>query len=223
MEFLSRAGAIAWKDVLVEARARETLASAFVFAFLVLVIFSFAFNPVENDLRPVFGGVMWLAYFFAGTLALYRSFAGERANEALQGLLLLPGDRSALYFGKFLGNLLFMTFFELLLTPAFFALLAVPFRGGWLLAAALLLGTVGFAAVGTLLAALTVHSRAGEVLLPVLLFPVLVPVVIGAVRATAGTLAGDAGTALFWLRFLAAYDLIFLALPLWLFEHLAQA
>lgn len=223
MEFLSRAAAIAWKDVLVEARARETLAAVLVFAFLVLVVFSFAFDPVEHDLAPLFGGIMWVAYFFAGTLALHRSFAAERANEALHGLLLLPGDRSAVYFGKFAGNLLFLTAFELVLTPAFFALLAVPARGGWVLAAVLFLGTVGFTAVGTWLAALTVHSRAGEVLLPVLLFPLLVPVAIGAVRATAGALAGQAGEALFWMRVLLAYDLVFLALPLWLFEHLVEA
>lgn len=223
MEFVTRAAAIAWKDLLVEARARETVAGALVFAFLVLVIFSFAFNPAEHDLRPLFAGLLWLAYFFAGTLALHRSFAGERAEETLHGLLLLPGDRSAVFFGKFLGNLAFLAAFELVLTPAFFALLAVPPRGGWLLPVTLLLGTAGFAAAGTWLAALTAHSRAGEVLLPVLLFPLLVPVVIGAVRATAALLAGEAGPALFWLRFLAAWDLLFLALPLALFEYVLEA
>lgn len=222
MDFLSKAAAVAWKDVVIESRAREMLAAVLVFALLVLVVFSFAFNPVENDLEPVFGGILWVALFFAGTLGLHRSFASERANEALQGLSLIPGDRSAIYFGKFLGNWLFMTAFELILTPVFFALLDVPFRGSALFVAVLLLGTVGFVAVGTWLAALTLHSRAGEVLLPILLFPLLVPVVLGAVRATGGVLAGEPAAAFFWMRLVAAYDLVFLALPLVLFEHLLE-
>lgn len=211
--------AITWKDTVTELRAKEMFSSVFIFAFLVALIFSFAFNPIEHDLTPIFAGIMWMAYFFAGTLGLHRSFVGERANEAIQGISLIPGDRSAIFFGKFLGNLGFMTVFELLLTPVFFGLLNVSFRGGVLFFVILLAATVGFTAAGTFLAAVASHSRASEVLLPILLFPLLIPVVIGAVRATDGLLAGDPAQPLFWLKVLVAYDMVFVAVPLVLFEY----
>lgn len=222
MDFLAKTAAIAWKDAVTELRAKEMFSAVFIFAFLVAVIFSFAFNPVEHDLTPVFSGIMWMAYLFAGTLGLHRSFVSERANEAIQGLSLIPGDRSAIFFGKFLANLGFMIIFEILLTPIFFALLNVGFRGGALFLAVLAVATVGFTAAGTFLSAMASHSRAAEVLLPILLFPLLIPVVIGAVRATDGLLAGDLGPALFWLKVLVAYDMVFVAVPLVLFEYLLE-
>lgn len=221
--FIARTAAITWKDALIEVRGREMVSSVLIFALLVLVVFSFAFNPVKNDLTDVFPGVLWVAFFFAGTLGLQRAFAGEKAEDALSGLALVPGDRGALFFGKFLGILLFMIMFELLLTPAFFALLNVPMRGGLGLVAVILVGTIGFAALGTWLGAVTVYSRAGEVLLPILLFPLLVPVIIGAVRATEGMMTGDPATAWFWFKMLAAYDMIFLALPFVLFEYIFES
>ncbi len=219
---LAKSMAIVWKDVVVEFRAKEILAAVLIFAALVALIFGFAFDPVEHDLTGIFPGLMWVAYFFAGTLGLNRSFITEKQNDALQGLVLAPGDRSAIFLGKFLANWLFMTLVELILTPVFFALLNVSFKGGLLLAAVLALATVGFTAAGTFLSGLAANTRASEVLLPILLFPLLVPVVIGAVRATAGAMAGDAATAVAWLRALAAYDAVFVVVPFLVFEYLLE-
>lgn len=216
--------AIVWKDLLVEMRAKEMLLSVLVFAFMVLVVFSFAFNPVEHDLSDIFAGIMWVAFLFAGTLGLNRSFQSERQNLAVQGLILAPIDRASIFLGKFISNTIFMLTVELVLTPVFVVLLNYKYRGGglWLLAA-LLLGTVGFAAVGTFLAALSSNTRASEVLLPVLLFPLLAPVIIGAVRTTEAALTGKVAAAATGYAFLGAFDVIFLALPFVLFEYMLES
>lgn len=214
--------AIAWKDVWIEFRSKEVLSAVLIFAALVVLIFGFAFNPVEHDLTETFPGLMWVAYFFAGTLGLNRAFVNEKQNEALLGLILAPGDRGAIFLGKFFANLFFMGLVETALTPVFFALLNVRFGGGWLLAAVLLLATVGFVAAGTFLSALAANTRASEVLLPILLFPLLVPVVIGAVRATGGAIGGDPALVYSWLKVMAAYDLIFVTVPLLVFEYLME-
>lgn len=223
MAFLSRTMAIVWKDLMVEFRAKEMLLSVLVFALMVLVVFGFAFNPVEHDLSDIFAGIMWVAYLFAGTLGLNRSFMSERTNEALQGLILSPVDRGSIFLGKFLSNWIFMTAVEAMLTPVSIVLLKYPFRqGALLLAVALLLGTFGFAAIGTFLAALASNTRASEVLLPVLLFPLLAPVIIAVVRVTDAVLRGDASGVWPAFRFLAAYDVIFLAVPFLLFEYMLE-
>ncbi len=224
VDFLRRTMAIVWKDLLVEMRAKEMLLSVLVFAFMVLVVFSFAFNPVEHDLTDIFAGIMWVAFLFAGTLGLNRSFQSERQNGALQGLILAPVDRAAIFLGKFISNTIFMLAVELVLTPVFVILLNYRFGGSTpLLVAALVLGTVGFTAVGTFLAALASNTRASEVLLPVLLFPLLAPVIIGAVRATEAALAGKAAQAAEGFKLLGAFDVIFLALPFVLFEYMLES
>lgn len=208
----------------VEFRAKEMMASILLFSLLVLVVFSFAFNPVDNDLSKVFAGILWIAFFFAGTLGLNRSFVAEKGNDALSGLVLAPIDRSSLFLGKFISNLLFMTVVEVLMTPIFFVLLRYPYQGGFgPFVAVLVLGTIGFAAIGTFLAALASNARASEVLLPILLFPLLAPEVIFTVRATEGALGGDMDQLLTGLRFLGAYDLIFLAVPFLLFDYLVES
>ncbi len=216
-------GTLVWKDIVMELRAREMLFSLLLFAFMILVIFSFAFNPAEHDLGPIFAGIMWIAFFFGGSLGLNRSFAVERYNAAFQGLLLTPVDRSTLFLGKFLSNALFMLGTETLLTPLFFVFLGEPWRGSLpLLAAALVLGTVGFTAVGTFVSVLAGGTRASEVLLPLLLFPLLAPVIIASVRATEAALAADGAGALAGFAFLGAYDVMFVALPFVLFDYLFE-
>lgn len=223
MDLLTKSLAIVWKDMRVEFRAKEMLLSILVFSLMVLVVFSFAFNPVEHDLTEIFAGIMWVAFLFAGTLGLNRSFVTEKVNDAIQGLILSPVDRSSIFLGKFISNFIFMTAVEVVMTPVFFVLLNQPYRGGgWGLAGALLLGTLGFVAVGTFLAALSSYTRASEVLLPVLLFPLLAPLIIAAVRATDFVLQGKTEMALGGFRFLLAYDLIFLALPFLLFDYILE-
>jgi heme exporter protein B len=221
--YLRQVATLFWKDVLVELRSREILSSVGLFCLLLLIVFSFAFNPLEKDLRPVFPGILWTAFYFAGTLGMGRAFLPERAGEAFSGLLLSPVDRGAIFLSKFLSTFTFMLLAEVVLTPVFFALTRTPFTaspGAFLLA--LLLGTAGFASTGTFLSASLSALRAGELLLTVLLFPLLAPAVIGAVRLTEALLAGEAETASLWFKALGAYDIIFLVVPWVLFDHLTQ-
>jgi len=221
--YLRQVATLFWKDVLVELRSREILSSVGLFCLLLLLVFSFAFNPLEKDLRPVFPGILWTAFYFAGTLGIGRAFLPERAGEAFSGLLLAPVDRGAIFISKFLSTFTFMLLAEIVLTPVFFALTRTPFTaspGAFLLA--LLVGTAGFASAGTFLSASLSALRAGELLLTVLLFPLLAPAVIGAVRLTEALLTGEAEMASLWFKALGAYDIIFLVVPWILFDHLTQ-
>lgn len=223
MTFFDRVLAVVWKDVRSELRAKEMMTTMLIFGLLVVVIFSFAFNPMERDVKPVFPGLIWVAYFFAGVLGLNRSFVSEGSHGALHGLMLTPVDRSVIYFGKMVGNLLFMLAVEAVLTPVLFVLLNYPWRGepGYFLVT-LFLSTLGFIAAGTFLSALAANTRFSEVLLPILLFPLLSPLVIAAVRATAGILEQNPAQVGLWLEMLVVFDLVFLAVPLILFEYLLE-
>lgn len=224
MGSLKRAGLLAWKDVVVEARSKELLGAMFVFSLLVVVIFSFALDPSRSEIRPIFPGILWVAVFFAGVLGLNRSFSKEQEDKALWGMMMAPMDRSTVYYAKALSSLLLMLFTEAVVLPLFFVLLGQQLTGNvWLFAAAILLGSVGFVLSGTLLAALAASTRSGEILLPILLFPVLVPVVLGVVEITQGLLLGlDPAGWMRWFQLLGAYDLIFLVVPLVLFEQVIE-
>lgn len=219
-----RTWAMAWKDVRVELRARERLNAMLFFAALILFIFNFALGPDREKLREAAPGLLWLAFLFTGMLGLGRSFQAERENECFEELLLTPGDRESLYFGKLVGNILFMIMAEVLILPLFAILYNLDIWR-WLpeLLGVALLGTVGFSAIGTLLAAMTAHLRAREVMLPLLLFPLTVPVILGAVHASDSLLAGrglaDAGH---WVKLLAGFDVVFLAVCPLLFEFVLE-
>ena len=212
------------KDLRLEFHTKEMFSALLIFALLVAVAFSFAFDVAPEGLREVFPGMIWVAFFFAGMLALNRSFASEKQNGCLQALMLGPFDRSAIYFAKVIGNLLVMLASEVVLTPLFFIFFDMRLNGSiWLLAAIWLLATFGFIAVGTLLSALAAHARASEILLPIIVFPVITPVVMAAVKSTAGLLLGARLVDYaIWLKLLVAYDLIFLAVPFILFEYLLE-
>ena len=216
---------VAWlilrKDLTVEVRSREIAYTTLFFAVACVLVFAFAL--VEEGRAPdgVAPGILWIAIFFSGTLALGRTFERERQSETLRALLLAPAARPAVYVGKLLGILLLLIVTELLLVPlvAFLfqaPLLAHPF---WL-AAVVTAGTLGFAAVGTLFAAMLVRARTRDVLLPVLLYPITVPVMIAGVRGTAALLRPDADLAVvqFWVALLVAFDVVFVTLALWTFE-----
>ncbi len=214
--------AIVGKDVASELRTREVLSSMFVFAILVIVVFNFAFElKVENN-EAVAPGVLWVAIVFAGMLGLNRSFISEKDRGCIEGLLLTPVDRSAIYVGKMLGNLLFMLTMEAIVLPIFAAFFNLSVFDPRLLLI-VLLGTIGFAAVGTLFAAVAVHTRTREVMLPILLLPVAIPVLVAAVKATGEVIAKTpppvAGP---WIGVLVGFDVIFLTVAYLTFEYVFQ-
>lgn len=220
--YLRVVAAIIWKDLASELRSREMLSAMVVFALLVTLIFNFALELDRSARQNVAAGVLWVATLFTGTLGLNRSLAQEKDRGSLDGLLLAPIDRSALYFGKAVGNWLFILIVEVIILPIFTILFNLPM----LLPLQLLvvvLGSLGYAAVGTLLASLAIHSRARDVMLPILLFPVTVPLLIAAVRASGGVLAGASWAELSpWFNLLIGYDVIFVAAAFMLFEFVVE-
>lgn len=220
--YLRAVGAIVWKDIAAELRSRELLGSMLVFGLLVILIFNFA---LELDLRTrqtVTSGVLWVTFAFAGTLGLNRSMAIEKDRGCLDGLLLAPVDRSAIFFGKVLSNLLFMIIVETIILPLYSLLYNVNlFHPG--LIAVILLGSIGYVVVGTLLSAMAVQARTRDILLPILLFPVVLPVLVAAVRATTGVLQGlPLEDYQAWLNLLIAYDVIFLGVAIVSFDYVVE-
>lgn len=212
--WLGQALAIAGKDLRREARTREHAAGAAVLALLVLLTFAFALDVGGEWVRPAGPAILWVTLVFAGTLVAGRTFAAEQERGTLEGLLLAPVDRGAVYFGKFLGVLLFMAVVEAAALPAYAVFFNLP-----ALAPAVLVvvatGTVAFAAIATLFAAVTVNTRAREVLLPVLLLPVATPLVIAAVRATDLALGGPVlGADMPWLQLLLGVGVVYLGAAL---------
>ncbi|MCK5248188.1 heme exporter protein CcmB [Candidatus Bipolaricaulota bacterium] len=213
---------IVWKDMIAEWRTKEMFSSMFVFILLVIVIFKFSFDLRVSNATLLVPGILWAALTFAGTLQLGRSASLEIEDAHVDGLLLAPVPRSSIYLGKALGNLMFMSITELIMLPIFSALFNLNlFRP--LILLAIFLGTIGFASVGTLLSTMAAHSRAREVMLPVLLFPIVLPVVIAAVKLTAGVLDGGTWQELaVWVRFLIAFDIVFLVISLMTFRFVVE-
>ena len=209
------------KDWTVEARSREIAYTTLFFAVACLLVFAFAIVREGRAPEGAGEGVLWATLTFAGTLALGRTFERERQNETLRALLLAPVPRAAVYVGKLVGVVSLLLAVELILVPLVTLLFAAPLlsRPLWLLAI-LTTGTIGFAAVGTLFAAMLVRARSRDVLLPVLLNPVVVPVLIAGVRGTSALVAPefDPAIARFWLALLVAFDAVFVTLALWTFE-----
>jgi heme exporter protein B len=219
--FLDAVATLVWKDVVSEARTKEVLGAGVVFALLVLVIFNFAFDLRAENAELVAPGVLWMTFIFVGTLGIGRAFAAERDRGTLDGLLLAPIDRSTLYVAKTVTNILLMGIVELVTLPIFAALFNV--RLAWLeTASTVALGTIGFAGVGTLVAAIASNTRAREVLLPVLLFPLEVPVVIASVKATALALGARPADPLPWLQLLVGFDVILVASSFLMFEYVIE-
>lgn len=222
MPFLRQVTAIIHKDITAELRTKEMFSSMFVFALLVVVVFNFSFELRVADAATVAPGVLWVAVTFAGMLGLNRSFVLEKDQGCLDGLLLAPMDRSAVYFGKMLGNFLFITVVEAIVLPVLSVLFNINLIQIWILVV-VLLGTLGFSGVGTLFSAMAVHTRAREVLLPILLFPVVVPALIAAVKLTAGLLDGQALTDMAnWMRLLVAFDIILIAVSYMTFDYVVE-
>jgi len=222
--FLRAMGAVVWKDLSAELRSRELLSAMLVFALLVILIFNFALDldPATRREPTITAGVLWVIFAFAGTLGLNRSMAIEKDRGCIDGLLLAPVDRSAIYFGKALGNLIFMLMVEVIVLPIYSLLYNVNlFNPGLLLV--ILLGSIGYVAVGTLLAAMAVQARTRDILLPILLFPVVLPVILAAVKASTGFLDGSEMNVIRpWLNLLIAYDIIFSAVAFMVFDYVVE-
>jgi len=220
--YLRAVGAVIWKDLTAELRSRELLGAMLVFALLVILIFNFALELDVRTRQSVTAGVLWVTFAFAGTLGLNRAMAVERERGCLDGLLLAPVDRTALFFGKALGNLLFMLIVAAVILPVYSLLYNVN-----LLRPALVgvigLGSIGYVIVGTLFSAMAVQARTRDILLPILLFPVVLPVLIAAVRATASILlAIPLAEIRGWFNLLIVYDLLFIAVAIMTFDYVVE-
>tara|TARA_B100001245_G_scaffold216741_1_gene184748 strand:- start:3 stop:686 length:684 start_codon:yes stop_codon:yes gene_type:complete len=209
------------KDLRVETRSRELFLTTLFFSVSTVLVFAFGFvrdgRPVENAVA----GILWIAIAFAGTLALGRTFERERYHDVLRALLLAPVDRPAIYVGKLLGILALLAAVEVVIVPLVALLFQAPlFRQPILTFLLLSLGTLGFSAVGTLFGAMLVRARSRDVLLPVLLYPITIPVIIAGVRGIAVLLQPevDVVMARAWIGMLVFFDVVFITLSLWTFE-----
>jgi len=221
-QFLRSLSAIVWKDLAAELRSRELLSAMLVFALLVILIFNFALELDAKARSSVTAGVLWATFAFAGTLGLNRSMAMEKDRGCLDGLLLAPVDRSAIYFGKTIGNLIFMLIVEAIVLPVYSVLYSVNLFNPGLLAV-ILLGSIGYVAVGTLLSTMAVQTRTRDVLLPILLFPLVIPVLIAAVKASNGFLQGlEIADIIPWVNLLIVYDVIFIAIAFMVFDYIVE-
>jgi len=221
--FLRTALLVLKKDFAIEVKTLEILVTTLFFAVSCVLVFSFAFVKEGQAPPDAAAGILWIAIAFSGTLALGRTFERERYAETLRALLLAPAPRPALYVGKLLGILVLLALDALILVPLIALLFTAPLFARPLLLLLLLAGgTVGFAAVGTLFAAMLIRSRTRDVLLPILLYPITVPVMIAGVRGTSALLASppDESMATLWIALLACFDVVFVTLALWMFEPL---
>lgn len=218
-EYLAKVAAIVWKDIVAELRTKEMFSSMVVFALVVIVVLNFAFELRGAEAVNLAPGVLWVAFAFAGVLGLNRSFVLERDRGCLEGLMLAPLDRSGIYLAKMLSNLIIISVMEMVTLPIFWVLsnlTSFPLS----LIPTVMLGTLGFVAIGTLFAALTVNTRAREIMLPILMLPLAVPVLLAAVKATGVALSGQSlSQASGWLRLLLACDVIYVVLALLTFEY----
>jgi len=214
--------AVVWKDLAAELRSRELISAMLVFSLLVILIFNFALELNAAARANVTSGVLWTTFAFAGTLGLNRSMAVEKDRGCLDGLLLAPVDRSAIYFGKTIGNLIFMLLVAVIILPVYSVLYNVNlFNPGLLLV--ILLGSIGYVAVGTLLSSMAVQTRTRDILLPILLFPVAIPVLVASVNASKGFLQGlDWSEIRVWLNLLVVYDVIFVAVAFMVFDFVVE-
>ncbi len=214
--------AVLWKDLAAEFRSRELLSAMLVFSLLVILIFNFALDLNPKARLAATPGVLWVTLTFAGTLGLNRSMAIEKDRGCMDGLLLAPVDRSAIYFGKMLSNLAFMLLVAVVVLPVYSLLYNINLLQPALLVT-VALGSIGYIAVGTLLSAMSVQTRTREMLLPILLFPVLVPALIAAVKASDGILQALAFSDIRpWFNLLITYDVVFTAVAYMVFDYIVE-
>ncbi len=221
MQFINHTLTIAAKDLRAELRTKEALNASMSFALVILLLFSFAFDPTAEQTREMSGGLLWLVFSFAGTLVLNRSFAREQANDCLDMLVASPISGSALFLGKVLANFVLLLLIEAICMPVFGVFYNISWTGQLgSLAVVFLLATWGFTVIGTMFSALTVNLRLRELMLPVLVYPMMIPALMAAMQLTTVLLAGEpiTGDNFVWLRLLIGFDIIFTALAVGLVE-----
>lgn len=221
-EFLRPLLVLVWKDILLEVRSRELVLSVLIFGLLVAVVFNFALDVTPQRVTVLAPGILWVAFAFAATMAMSRAFVREREQGGLEGLLLAPVSRDAIFLGKALTNFLFMLLVELVLLPVFAVLFGFS-ASSFSLIGTIVLATVGFAVVGTLFSAIAAQTRSREIMLPVLFFPVILPVIIGAVEASTRAIGGQTTVGFGqWLPLLAVFDALFLVICPWVFSFVVE-
>ncbi len=220
--YLQVVWAILWKDLRIELRSKDVFTSMAVFAVLAVMIFNFAFELRVPDKTVVIPGVLWVTVTFSGVLGLGRAFISEKDRGSIAGLLLAPVDRSAIYFGKMLASLIFILVVEAFLLP----LMVVFFNTNFLslpLLLILFLGTLGFAVVGSIFSALAVNTRTREILLPVLLFPIMLPVLMAGIRATIGFMEGDTMADMMkWFNLIFFFDILYIVVAYLTFDYVVE-
>ncbi|MCC6543905.1 MAG: heme exporter protein CcmB [Nitrospirae bacterium] len=215
---------IVWKDLLSEIRSRENISSMFFFALIIILIFSLSLSMDTEMVKEMIPGILWIAFSFTGIIGLGKSFLVETQNDCMENLLMAPIPKGAVYLGKLLGNFLFMLVVEIIIFPLFVIFFNLDIFGQIpMIMLICFLGTLGLAAMGTLLSAMTVQIKAREVMFPLMLLPLVVPVIIGAVEATKGAINADP-LKLYqqWIQLLAVFDLVFLIVSYWLFEFILE-
>jgi len=224
MNSLQQIITILQKDLRQEMRGKDILTSMLIFSLTVVVIFNFVFEPGSEEMKATVPGILWVAFAFASNLGLSRSFAREQENAMMQGLLLCPVDRSAVYTAKVAGNFIFISIVELITLPVMVVIFDLSIAPVFTrLLATLLLGTFGFATIGTLFSAISANTRSREVMLPIMLFPVSIPVVLAAIKSTAPLLAGrDPAETWSWMRLLIGFDVIYFVICFLLYEYVVE-
>ncbi|HET7207963.1 MAG TPA: heme exporter protein CcmB [Terriglobales bacterium] len=211
------------KDLRLEWRSKDAINSMLFFALLVVVIFSFSFNPTAEESREIAGGLVWVAFLFAAVVALNQTWARELRNQVLDAYRASPAPANALFLAKAVGNFVFVSVLEALMTPLFIVFYNLRALGpGWQLIPVAALGTWALVVNGTFFAAMSIRTRSREIMLPLLLFPISIPALLGMVEATSSILTGEA-SAKFWIVLLAVYDLVFTTVCLLLFENILHA
>jgi heme exporter protein B len=218
---LRTAGVVLWKDLRIELRTRDAVSAALVFSILVLVIFNFALDVNTPEMRRLAAGFFWVAFAFAGTLALNRSFALEKESGAGRALALAPVDPAGIFLGKAAANALFLLVTQLIALPLFVIFFDVSIVRVWALAASFALGSIAFASTGTLFSAIASNTRMREFLLPLLFLPLSIPALIAAVETTSFAL-GNTESASFWFTLLVVFDVVFLTVSLLVFEYVLE-
>ncbi|MGG3560981.1 heme exporter protein CcmB [Neobacillus rhizosphaerae] len=216
---------LAKKDLYSELKTKQILVTQIIFAGLVIVVFSFAFDPANNTTKAVIPGVVWVIIVFAGILGLNRSFISEQRNDTIQGLFVAPMEAASIYLGKFIANFIMILVVELVSIPFLFLLFDFKFFGSipyFILV--VFLGSFGFIAIGTFLAALSANSKSSEMLLPLLLFPITTPILIGVVQASRIILTNmeKFSSALAWIQLVTAYDVIFFVICILLIDYVLE-
>jgi len=225
MELIKQTLLLLWKDLLLELRRRDSLLTMFFFGTLLLFVFHFSFDLPPDRVAEMAPALLWLAFLFTGTLGLTQLFQVERENHCLEALLLSPLDRGALFLAKSCFTLLLMFLVEAIVMPLFWILFNLQ---GWNLLPQLflvtLLGTVGFCVLGTIMSAITLRARARELLLPLVLFPLMIPVILATIRCMENIMsAGELGAAWSWLRLLLGFDVIFVTVGILMFDRVIES